>query len=190
MSREQMRDRLLTWRFELWRTLGLPGLLGALLLGAAVLVAVAIAHVGTDAGPPELHADAPLARSPHARHAAAERAVGVETVSLHTLPELFPDFAQSVDDIATILAKARDSNLTLGSAEYLLTNDSSAHFVRYQMLLPVKDQYGAIRRFLASVLNSVPNAALREIHVERPAVDGNVLEARVRFELIYRAAQP
>ena len=190
MNRAQMQDRLLTWHFELRRTLGLPGLLGALLLGAAALVAAAVPRVGADVGTHAPRDSAVLARTANARHAAAERAAAVETVSLRTFPELFPGFAQSADDIATILAQARDSNLTLGSAEYLVTNDSSAHFVRYQMVLPVKDQYGAIRRFLASVLNSVPNAALREIHVERPAVDGNVLEARVRFELVYRAAQP
>ena len=190
MNRDQLQDRLLTWRFELQRNLGMPGLLGALLLGAAVVIGAAIPRMEAPADSRELRDAAPLSRSAKGHRATTERSVAVETVSLKTLPELFPGFAQSADDIATILAQARDSNLTLGSAEYLVTNDSSAHFVRYQMLLPVKDQYGAIRRFLASVLNSVPNAALREIHVERPAVDGNVLEARVRFELIYRAARP
>ncbi|EEA01149.1 putative transmembrane protein [Burkholderia sp. H160] len=190
MNRAQVEDRLLTWRFELRRTLGLPGLFGAVLLGAAMLIAVAIPRVDADVDSHELRDSERLARTPSARHADAERAAVVDAVSLHALPDLFPGFAQSADDIATILAQARDSNLTLGSAEYLVTNDSSARFVRYQMVLPVKDQYGVIRRFLASVLNSVPNAALREIHVERPAVDGNVLDARVRFELIYRAAQP
>ncbi|WP_341316727.1 hypothetical protein WN982_35860 [Paraburkholderia sp. IMGN_8] len=188
MNRDQLQDRLLTLRFELQRSLGLPGLLGTLLLGAAVVVAVAIPRV--EGQTRELGDPATLAQTAKARHATAERSAAVETVALDTLPELFPGFAQSADDIATILAQARDSNLTLGSAEYLVTNDTSAHFIRYQMLLPVKDQYGSIRRFLASVLNNVPNAALREIHVERPAVNGNVLDARVRFELVYRAARP
>ncbi len=188
MNRDQLQDRLLTLRFEVQRAFGLPGLLGALLLGATVVVAAAIPRV--ESSTRELLDPGPLARTAKARHVDAGRAPVVETVALNTLPELFPTFAQSADDIAAILAQARDSNLTLGSAEYLVTNDSSAHFVRYQMLLPVKDQYGAIRRFLASVLNHVPNAALREIHVERPAVEGNVLDARVRFELIYRAARP
>ncbi|MEX3823492.1 hypothetical protein AB3X93_35390 [Paraburkholderia sp. BR14262] len=71
-----------------------------------------------------------------------------------------------------------------------MSTDAGARFTRYQVMLPVKDQYSAIRHFLALVLNNVPNAALREIHVERPAVDGNILDARVRFELIYRSAQP
>ncbi|MGF6935656.1 hypothetical protein OKW41_004818 [Paraburkholderia sp. UCT70] len=188
MNRELWQDRLQTLRFELRHSLGLPGLLGALALGAAMVVTTAIAHVEGDTR--DLRDAAPLVRAANARHGAATSTAAIDAVALNTFPELFPGFAQSADDIATILAQARDSNLTLGSAEYLLTNDPGAHFVRYQMLVPVKDQYGSIRRFLASVLNRVPNAALRDIHVERPAVDGNVLDARVRFELIYRAPRP
>jgi hypothetical protein len=188
MKRELWQDRLLTLRFELQRTFGMPGLLGTVVLGAVVVIAAAIAHVEEDTR--DLRDAVPLIHAAKSHHGSTERSAGVEAVSLNTFPELFPDFAQNADDIAAILARAHDSNLTLGSAEYLVTNDSGAHFVRYQMLLPVKDRYGSIRRFLASVLNSVPNAALREIHVERPAVDGNVLDARVRFELIYREARP
>jgi hypothetical protein len=188
MNRDQINDRLLTLRFEMQRAFGLPGLLGALVLGAAVVIAMTIPRV--ESSTREQMDPASPARIAKTPRADAARAPVVDAVVLKTLPELFPGFAQSADDIATILAQARDSNLTLGSAEYLVTNDSGARFVRYQMLLPVKDQYGSIRRFLASVLNTVPNAALREIHVERPAVEGNVLDARVRFELIYRAARP
>lgn len=188
MNREQIEDRLLTLRFEVQRAFGLPGLVGALVLGAALVMASTIPRVEPDTRDPTSLQR--TATSPKSHHAPAGQTPAGEAIPLSTLPELFPGFAQSADDIATILAQARDSNLTLGSAEYLVTNDSSARFVRYQMLVPVKDQYGAIRRFLASVLNNVPNAALREIHVERPAVEGSVLDARVRFELIYQAARP
>ncbi len=94
------------------------------------------------------------------------------------------------EDLTVIFAQARESHLTLGSAQYQFSAEPGARFVRYQVTLPVKDQYGAIRRFIASVLNSVPNAALQEIHVERPAVDGNQIEARIRFALIYRTERP
>ncbi len=56
----------------------------------------------------------------------------------------------------------------------------------WDFLLPVKDRYVSIRRFVALVLNNIPNAALQEIHVDRPAVSGDVLEARIRFDLIYK----
>ncbi|MFM0233255.1 hypothetical protein [Paraburkholderia sediminicola] len=191
MKKDQLQDRLLTLRFEMQRAFGLPGLLGALLIGAAAIVGASTpsVHPGTH----EMHEmqdPARVARTANAHRLAGERSAAVDGVALDTLPELFPGFAQSANDIAVILAQARDSNLTLGSAEYQVTTEAGAPFTRYQVLLPVKDQYSAIRRFLAAVLNNVPNAALQAIHVERPAVDGNILDARVRFELIYRTALP
>lgn len=191
MKADQLQDLLLTLRFEMQRSFGLPGLLGALMIGAAAIVCASTPSV--DSGTRELREmqdPARVARTANAHHPAGERGVAVDAVSLDTLPGLFPGFTQSADDIAAILAQARDSNLTLGSAEYQVTTEAGAPFTRYQVLLPVKDQYSAIRRFLAAVLNNVPNAALQAIHVERPAVDGNILDARVRFELIYRTAQP
>jgi hypothetical protein len=187
MKADQLRDMLLTLRFEMGRSFGLPGLLGALMIGAAAVAGAAISGVESETR--ELR-DPAHVQATKAHHVVDDRSAAMDAVALDTLPELFPRFTQSADDIAAIFAQARDSNLTLGSAEYQVTSESGARLMRYQVLLPVKDQYSAIRRFLASVLNHVPNAALQEIHVERPAVDGNILDARVRFELIYRTAQP
>ncbi|QCP51989.1 hypothetical protein FAZ95_22550 [Trinickia violacea] len=188
MKADQLRDMLLTLRFELRRSYGLPGLLGALMIVAAALMCAEISSV--DADTKEMQDPARLALAAKAQHLADTRSVEGDAIALDALPELFPRFSQSADDIAAIFEQAHGSNLTLGSAEYQVNTDAGTRFTRYQVMLPVKDQYSAIRHFLASVLNSVPNAALREIHVERPAVDGNILDARVRFELIYRSAQP
>ncbi|PCE21592.1 hypothetical protein [Burkholderia ubonensis] len=188
MKADRLRDRLLTLRFELRRAFGLPGLAGVLMLGAAAILYAAVSNVEADTR--AMRDPAGLARATHNHRPAGERHAAADAIALDALPDLFPRFSQSADDIAAIFAQARDSHLTLGAAEYQVTSDAGAHFARYQVLLPVKDQYGAIRQFLARVLNNVPNAALQEIHVERPAVNGNVLDARVRFELIYRSAQP
>ncbi|MGD7086125.1 hypothetical protein ACQCR9_26665, partial [Ralstonia pseudosolanacearum] len=137
----------------------------------------------------ELHHQAQLARAAAAQAAAHAARADSDAQLLDTLPERFPLFAQSSDDVATILAQARAVNLTLGSAQYQIGADRSGAYTTYQVLLPVKDRYVAIRRFVALVLNSLPNAALQEIHVERPAVSGDVLDARIRFDLIYRASR-
>ncbi|MGU7769069.1 hypothetical protein ACV229_02655 [Burkholderia sp. MR1-5-21] len=189
MKADRLRDMLLTLRFELQRSFGLPGFAGMLMIGAAAILAAAIASVESDTR--ALRDPAGIVRAAAQRHRQVDaRDAAADAVALDALPDLFPRFSQSADDIASIFAQARDSHLTLGSAEYQVTTVSGARFARYQVLLPVKDQYGTIRHFLASVLNNVPNAALQEIHVERPAVNGNILDARVRFELIYRSAQP
>jgi hypothetical protein len=188
MNADPLRDRLLTLRFELRRLFGLPGLIGILMIGAAALMCAEISSVNADTR--EMLDPARVAQEAKARHPADKHSAEVDAVALEALPELFPRFSQSADDIASIFDQARGSNLTLGSAEYQVSTDAGTRYTRYQVMLPVKDQYSAIRHFLALVLNNVPNAALREIHVERPAVDGNILDARVRFELIYRSAQP
>jgi hypothetical protein len=188
MRTDRLPDILLTLRFESQRLFGVLGLLGVLLLCAAVAVGAAIPGMQSDTR--DLVHAVRLARAAKARNAAAERSPVADTPALETLPELFPSFTQSADDIASILTQARNNKLMLGSAEYQVATESNSSFTRYQVLLPVKDQYSAIRRFLAAVLNNVPNAALQEIHVERPTVDGNILEARIRFELIYRIPRP
>ncbi|RQR35368.1 MULTISPECIES: hypothetical protein [unclassified Burkholderia] len=188
MKADRVADPLLTLRFAWRRAFGLPGLAGMLMLGAAGITYAAIAGVESDTR--AIQAPAGVVRAAHGHRPADVRGTAVDAATLDTLPELFPRFSQSADDIASIFEQARDSHLALGSAEYQMTTESGARFARYQVLLPVKDQYGAIRHFLASVLNNVPNAALQEIHVERPAVGSSILDARVRFELVYRSAQP
>ncbi|WP_321858444.1 hypothetical protein [Burkholderia cenocepacia] len=187
MKADRFADCLLTLRFEWRRVFGLPGLAGVLMLGAAAITCAAIASVESDT---RALAPSGVVRAVHGHRPAELRATAADAIALDALPTLFPRASQSADDIASIFEQARDSHLTLGSAEYQMTTESGGHFERYQVLLPVKDEYGAIRHFLASVLNHVPNAALQEIHVERPAVGSSILDARVRFELVYRSAQP
>ena len=188
MKPDALREHLLTLRFELTHRFGLHGLVGVVLLCAAAVVANSTVRIQNDTR--ELSNDARPAHTAKKPHMTDDAGPRTGAAMLEKLPDLFPRFAHSADDVAAIFAHASENNLTVGSAEYLVVAESRARYVRYQMLLPVKHQYGTIRRFLASVLNSVPNVALREIHVERPAVDGNILDARVRFEFVYRTARP
>ncbi|WP_425219725.1 hypothetical protein [Ralstonia solanacearum] len=185
MSAARLRSLLLSVQFALRRAFGWTGLAGAVLLavaGAAWLTTPAI-----EASTRELHVKAQSARAASAQAAAHDARVISDSRLLSTLPDRFPHFSQSSDDVAAILAEARAANLTLGSAQYQVGSDRTGAYTTYQVLLPVKDRYVAIRRFVALVLNSLPNAALQEIHVERPAVSGDVLDARIRFDLIYQA---
>jgi hypothetical protein len=187
MSAGPLRELTRTAGFELRRVLGWPGLAGALVLAAAAMAASAVSALDVDTQSAREHAR--VARVAKASQPARESQADDEAHLLATLPELFPSFAKSGDDVATILAQAQAANLTLGSAQYQIGGDRAGPLTTYQVLLPVKDRYVSIRRFVALVLNSVPNAALQEIHVERPAVGGDVLDARIRFDLIYRASR-
>jgi hypothetical protein len=188
MTASHVRDHLLTIRFAMWQTLGALGLLGLLVLGAAIAVWSMVP--GLMAETKALHAQTWQARKVAGIRAAQAAQEKADISAPDKFPELFSTFAVSGQDLSVIFAQAREINLTLGSAQYQFAVEPGARFARYQVTLPVKDQYGTIRRFIASVLNSVPNAALQEIHVERPAVDGNQIEARIRFALIYRTERP
>jgi hypothetical protein len=188
MKADMLRERFLTLRFEFMRRFGVAGFAAIAVLGVAFVVANGALHVKRDTI--DLLNEVLAGHTAKRPHPASDATPYADAALLETLPDLFPPFARSADDIASILTRAKDVNLAIGSAEYVVITDAGGRYVRYQMLLPVKDQYGTIRRFIASVLNSVPNAALREIHVERPAVDGSVLDARVRFELVYGTPRP
>jgi hypothetical protein len=188
MTTGELRDHLLTLRFDLWQTLGWPGVLGVPVLAAAIVMWSLVPGMASETR--TLHEEAWQARKVAAVNAAVTSKVTAEAEATQKFPELFSTFASSGNDLAAIFALASEEHLTLGAAQYQLASESGARFLRYQVTLPVKEQYATIRRFIAAVLNKVPNAALQDIHVERPAVDGNQLEARIRFELIYRAERP
>jgi hypothetical protein len=183
----RLRDLSRTAAFELRRVLGWPGLAGAVALAIAAALWCAVPAFRADTR--SVHESVRLARAAKTSHLGSDVHADDQAHLLATLPELFPSFGQNGDDVATILAQARAANLTLGSAQYQIGGDRSGPFTTYQVLLPVKDRYVSIRRFVALVLDNVPNSALQEIHVERPAVNGDVLEARIRFDLIYRASR-
>jgi hypothetical protein len=187
MTTSRLRDLAQTAGFELRRLFGWPGLAGAVALAVAVASASAVPALDSDTQ--TVRERARLARAARTLHVDPSVNSNGESHLLATLPELFPSFAQNGDDVATILAQAHAANLTLGSAQYQIVGDRSGPLTTYEVVLPVKDRYVSIRRFVALVLSSVPNAALQEIHVERQAVNGDVLEARIRFDLIYRASQ-
>ncbi|MBV8627576.1 MAG: hypothetical protein JO371_06870, partial [Paraburkholderia sp.] len=107
MNADSLRDRLLTLRFELRRLFGLPGFIGILMVGVAVLMGAEISRV--DADTKEMRAPAPFAEAAKTRHPVDKRGAEVDEVALEALPELFPRFSQSADDIASIFEQARGS---------------------------------------------------------------------------------
>lgn len=183
MSQNRWLDIGVTAGFECRRALGVSGLFGLLLLaGAAALYA---ARPALQAQTQQLRQRAQQARVAQARRPAQRPQ---PAVSPSQFPGMFPALAQNSADLAVIFTQARAARLTLDTAQYQVAIVPGGRFTRYQVLLPVKSPYAAIRRFIAGVLNTLPHAALQEIHAERPTVDGDLLDARIRFELIYRTA--
>jgi hypothetical protein len=100
----------------------------------------------------------------------------------------FPQADHAAADLNEIFAQAEALNIRLLKGEYQLKREPPGDFVTYQVVLPVKDSYTSVRRFVAAVLKKLPHAAISELRIERTNAESEQVEARVHFSLIYRGA--
>ena len=95
------------------------------------------------------------------------------------------------DEAAAALRSVFDAAAVEGLAvelgEYRLAPQPGSKLLRYQIVLPVKGSYGAVRRFVARALNDVPGLALEGLDLRRESVSASAVEARVQLSL-YLAA--
>jgi len=100
----------------------------------------------------------------------------------------FPTSDTSSADLRKIFKAAQISRLSLQRGEYNMTTiDGSGGLQKFDVIFPVKEHYGAVKSFVALVLNDLPHASLAELRVERPAAATDELDTRVHFTLYYRA---
>lgn len=92
--------------------------------------------------------------------------------------------------VRTLFAVAQHTQLSLSQAEYRLAGDRNGRFHTYQVTLPVKGGYGAIRQFCEQVLLAVPFASLDQMNFKRDAIGKNVVEAQLHFTLYLGDALP
>lgn len=85
--------------------------------------------------------------------------------------------------LKTLFAAAAKNGLALNQAEYKFALDKDGRYYTYQINLPVKGSYDAIRQFGEQVLLAIPFASLDEINFKREAIANRMLEARVRITL-------
>ena len=95
----------------------------------------------------------------------------------------FPESTQYLTDLRAIFRIAREQQVSLPRGDYAAARKAEAGLTTFEVVLPVKANYAALRAFVASVLNSLPHASLVELRLER---EGNQLNARVHLTLYYR----
>jgi hypothetical protein len=99
----------------------------------------------------------------------------------------FPLAGTAPADLRKIYQAAVKNHVALSKGEYSMTNiDGSGGLQKYDVIFPVKNNYGDLKGFVAQVLNTLPHAGLTELRAERPASMVNELDARVHFTLYYR----
>ena len=165
--------------------LGANGLIG---LAMALVAVVGLAYAfRTQREAADLQLQAEAARAQAALVTAAPVEVVPPGERLARFQNWFPTADTSTADLRKIFKAAQASHLTLARGEYSLTTiDGSGGLQKFDVILPVKEHYGAVKSFVADVLNALPHASLAELRVERPAAAANELDTRVHFTLYYR----
>lgn len=83
--------------------------------------------------------------------------------------------------IKTLFAIAEEAGLQLDQGEYKWQSDKNSMSYRYQVLLPVKGPYAAIRQFCERALLRMPFVALDELSFKRESIAENALDAKLTF---------
>lgn len=103
--------------------------------------------------------------------------------------DFFPAEESLVATLERIYAAAAHENLMLTQGDYRLAQDTEARLQRYDVVLPVKGRYGAIRRFIAQALKENPNLALTAVSFSRQSATEIGVDAQLQLAL-YLAAAP
>ena len=174
------------WRRRSWRRaqrrLGWLGLAGAgmAVLALAVLAGLPALHRAIEQGRqavdarrvglPLRAASAPAgARDPQRDFAAA-----------------FPPTSQNQADLEAVFASAERLRVALPKGDYVVQAETGSPFVSYVISFPVHESYASIKDFTAAVLEALPHAVLDEMRMSRPDSESVVLDATLRFTLVYR----
>lgn len=92
-------------------------------------------------------------------------------------------YPQVLDFIYQAAAK---ESLQLDAGEYVLDKLVSGQLMIYRVRFPVQGEYGAVRRFINSVLATYPTISLDDAKLKREAVADAELEAELQFSLLLR----
>lgn len=116
-----------------------------------------------------------------------ERPADVTSVSqLAAFYSRFPHRSLTSESMAKLYAAADEQHINLERGEYRLNATKSDYLTRYELVLPVKGSYVAIRKFVIQALIDVPTLALDNITFHRQKSDDVSVEAELRFTLFLR----
>jgi len=160
--------------------LGSTGAIALLLLGAAGLAAWWAPHVAEDAN--LLHAQAGV-ESARARSRLLDLPPDPAT-QISRFRDWFPQPSRNVDDLRVLFRLAQREQVRLLRGDYVAGRQAETRLVTYDVVLPVRANYGPIRAFVAAALNELPHASLVDLRMERAT--GELLDARIHLTLFYR----
>lgn len=99
-----------------------------------------------------------------------------------------PSVKTTDEALESIVNIANEMSLSLDSGQYEMNYKERAGIVLFQVGFPLKGSYAQIKQFLATTLNSLPNAALTEVLMQRSSSSVTNVEADVVFVLYFKKA--
>jgi hypothetical protein len=160
-----------------------PGALGALLLAGAAGYAAAVLLPSRD----ELAASELRVQRAERRAAAVRSGSESAPLSAAARRERFYAALPAADDVVQqverIYAAAAAQQLSLVHGEYTGAEVPNTGLVRYKIVLPVKGNYGQIRRFITAATEAIPGLALDDLSLQRQNVGDAQVDARVQLSL-------
>jgi len=107
--------------------------------------------------------------------------------SLRAIPAVIPNTVNYTADLARIFDIAKDQGIALGSGDYRDADRVSIPVDIRLVDLRFEENYTKLKEFVATVLNTMPHAAVEDLRVERK--DNLAIRHRVtlKLALVYRA---
>lgn len=85
--------------------------------------------------------------------------------------------------LGNVFTIAEQAGLRFVQGEYKLRFDAPSRSWRYQLVLPVRGSYAALRRFTEKMLVAMPFAAIDDLGFSRQTIGEPMLDARLRMTL-------
>jgi hypothetical protein len=111
----------------------------------------------------------------------AAQSSGVRAVTPQDFLSRLPRQAELPAAMASLFKQATAAEIELQRGHYELVKPKSGGPGRYELLLPVKGSYAAVRKFIEGSLAAVPAAALEGIRLQRDDISTSDVEAELRF---------
>lgn len=162
--------------------LGFSGVIGITLLVFAFTLYLATL-IPLDRDVEKLRAEADVLEKRFRMSGAANVKVASPDEQLASFYGFFPNKETTPEWLHKINVAAIDNGIVLQSGEYKMEQSRGDKLARYQITLPLTGSYQQIRRFIDTVLEQVPAAALNEISLRRDSVSSAELDARIRLTL-------
>lgn len=165
------------------RALGWPGLIGAVLILASLAFGLALT-VPADQELQQVRQRAAQAADIQARADRGEQIIPPTAEGQRAaFYQDFPAQGEITRWIEEIYDAAADEQLSLARGEYVMTPVKDTRLTRYQISLPVRGDYGQIRRFITAAQAAVPNLGLDDLSLQRQEIGEAQVDARIRLSL-------